>query len=276
MKAIYLGRSRFIASRITDEIQTGHRLRRHGLRRLAGAENRHRRAANRRDGAGKVVSQRAALAQFQPHGHRRSRAGHGGAFRNSAAPNSRCPPRKLALALNAWLPEDIRVLSAARAPEKFHARFDAAGKQYRYFVWNHAAMNPLLRHSAWQVPRPLDLQAMRAAAPLFVGRHDFKSFAASRNYEMESTVRKLTRCDIKKSGRVADVHHRRRRVSLQNVPRHRRDAGAGWPGQISAGRNQADAGEKRPARGRHDRAGAWPGVVEGVLSKSQQLVVSSH
>ena len=47
------------------------------------------------------------------------------------------PVRKLALAINAWLPEDIRVLSAARAPEKFHARFDAGGKQYRYFVWNH-------------------------------------------------------------------------------------------------------------------------------------------
>jgi len=61
-------------------------------------------------------------------------------------------------------------------------------------------MNPLLRHSAWHVTRPLNLKAMRAAAPLLVGRHDFKSFAASRNYEMESTVRRLTRCDIKKSG----------------------------------------------------------------------------
>ncbi len=109
---------------------------------------------------------------------------------------------KLALALNAWLPQDIRVLSAARAAKGFHARFDAAGKQYRYFVWNHTAMNPLLRHSAWQVTRPLNLKAMRAAAPLFVGRHDFNSFAASRNYEMASTVRKLTRCDIKKSGRL--------------------------------------------------------------------------
>jgi len=110
--------------------------------------------------------------------------------------------RKLALALNAWLPEDVRVLSATRAPEKFHARFDAAGKQYRYFVWNHTAMNPLLRHSAWQVTRPLDLKAMRAAATRFVGRHDFKSFAGTRNYEMASTVRKLTRCEIKKSGRL--------------------------------------------------------------------------
>ncbi|HLX94955.1 MAG TPA: tRNA pseudouridine(38-40) synthase TruA [Verrucomicrobiae bacterium] len=108
--------------------------------------------------------------------------------------------RKLALAINAWLPEDIRVLSASRAPEKFHARFDANGKQYRYFVWNHTAMNPLLRHRAWQVTRPLNLKAMRAAARRLVGRHDFKSFAANRNYEMESTRRRLTRCDIKKSG----------------------------------------------------------------------------
>jgi tRNA pseudouridine38-40 synthase len=107
---------------------------------------------------------------------------------------------KLALALNHWLPEDIRVLSAARAPENFHARFDAKGKQYRYLVWNHTAMNPLIRGTAWHVPRKLDLPAMRAAAPLFVGKHDFKSFAANRNYEMETNVRTLRRCDLKKNG----------------------------------------------------------------------------
>ena len=43
------------------------------------------------------------------------------------------PAARLALALNSFLPDDIRVLSAVRAPEKFHARFDATGKQYRYF-----------------------------------------------------------------------------------------------------------------------------------------------
>jgi tRNA pseudouridine38-40 synthase len=63
-------------------------------------------------------------------------------------------------------------------------------------------MNPLLRHQAWQVPRKLDLAAMRSAAKLFVGRHDFKSFAANRNYEVECTVRNLTRCDIKRSGEL--------------------------------------------------------------------------
>ncbi|HWF18410.1 MAG TPA: tRNA pseudouridine(38-40) synthase TruA [Verrucomicrobiae bacterium] len=112
----------------------------------------------------------------------------------------RMPAAKLALAINAHLPEDIRVLSARRCAADFHARFDAAGKQYRYFIWNHNAMNPLLRHQAWQVPRKLDLPAMRSAARLFLGKHDFKSFAASRNYEMESTVRTLNRCEIRRSG----------------------------------------------------------------------------
>jgi tRNA pseudouridine38-40 synthase len=110
------------------------------------------------------------------------------------------PVGRLARALNAFLPQDIRVLSAVRAPEKFHARFDATGKQYRYAVWNHEVMNPLLRHYAWHVPRPLNLKAMRAAAKTLIGKQDFKSFAGTRSYEMESNVRTLTRCDIKKSG----------------------------------------------------------------------------
>ncbi len=109
-------------------------------------------------------------------------------------------PRKLVLALNAKLPADIRVLSASNASADFHARFDAESKQYRYFVWNGAAMNPLIRHMAWHVPTPLDLPEMRAAARLFVGKHDFRSFAATHPWLPESTVRHLTRCEIKRSG----------------------------------------------------------------------------
>lgn len=110
------------------------------------------------------------------------------------------PVARLALALNAFLPDDIRVMSAARCRADFHARFHAKGKQYRYTVWNHPAMNPLLRQRAWHVPRTLNLAAMRAAAKLFPGRHDFRSFAGTRSYEMESNVRTLTRCDLKCSG----------------------------------------------------------------------------
>jgi tRNA pseudouridine38-40 synthase len=120
-------------------------------------------------------------------------------FEISQAEN-KIPPARLAIALNAFLPDDIRVLHATRARKDFHARFHASGKQYRYLVWNHHAMNPLLQDRAWHVARPLDFAAMRKAAKYFVGKHDFKSFAANHPYAMASTVRTLTRCDVKRSG----------------------------------------------------------------------------
>jgi tRNA pseudouridine38-40 synthase len=113
--------------------------------------------------------------------------------------------RKLSLALNAWLPPDVRIVSAARVRNAFHARFDAKGKQYRYFIWNHPGMNPLLRHSAWHVPRPLNLGLMKAAAPSFVGKHDFQSFASNPGYSKATTVRTLTRCDVLKNGSLITV-----------------------------------------------------------------------
>jgi len=109
-------------------------------------------------------------------------------------------PRKLALALNAWLPPDVRVISASRAAKDFHARFDAEGKQYRYFVWNHHAMNPLIRLTTWHVPRPLDLTAMRRAAAFFPGKHDFRSFTSNPGYARGSTSRTLSRCEIQRKG----------------------------------------------------------------------------
>jgi len=113
--------------------------------------------------------------------------------------------KKLALAINAFLPADIRIMKAVRCRDDFHARFDAKGKQYRYQVWNARAMNPLLNHRAWQVPRKLDVAAMREAAKHFVGRQDFKTLAANRDYDMESTVRTLTRVEVKRSGELLTV-----------------------------------------------------------------------
>jgi len=110
------------------------------------------------------------------------------------------PDRHLLLAINAGLPDDIRVRKAIAAKESFHARFDATGKQYRYVVWNHAAMNPLLRTQAWHVPQTLNLEAMKEAAEYFTGRKDFRAFTAKRDGILGDSVRTLTRCEIKKSG----------------------------------------------------------------------------
>lgn len=117
----------------------------------------------------------------------------------------RIPIRKLPLAINAHLPEDIRVVAAARCRSGFHARFDAAGKEYRYFIWNHRVMNPLLRLQAWHVPVPLNSRAMREAAASLLGTHDFKSFAANRNYQAESTIRTVQHLEVRKRGSLITV-----------------------------------------------------------------------
>lgn len=154
----------------------------------------------------KVETALAKLFPNQPRLHSSSRTDTGvhalGMVAHFEVPHGevRMAARKLALALNAWLPPDIRVVSARRVASDFHARFQALGKQYRYFVWNHPAMNPLLRSTAWHVPRPLNVAAMRAAARLFVGRHDFQSFTANQGYARGTTVRTLRRCDVKRSG----------------------------------------------------------------------------
>jgi len=113
--------------------------------------------------------------------------------------------RKLALAVNAHLPVDIRVMQAVRCAAGFHARYDATGKQYRYHIWNDRVMNPLQRSTAWHVPRPLDVVAMKKGAKHFIGRKDFKSLAANRDYEMETTVRTLTRVDVSKRGPLITI-----------------------------------------------------------------------
>jgi tRNA pseudouridine38-40 synthase len=159
----------------------------------------------------KVETALTKLFPSHPHLHSSSRTDTGvhalGMAAHFEVPTAECrmSARKLVLALNAWLPEDVRVLTATRAAQTFHARFAAQGKQYRYFIWNHTAMNPLIRHTAWHVPRPLDRTAMRAAAASFLGRHDFQSFAANPGYTKASTVRTVTRCDLKRNGSLLTV-----------------------------------------------------------------------
>jgi len=87
------------------------------------------------------------------------------------------PPETVRKALNAHLrPEPVVVLAAEVAPEGWHARFSATGRRYRYRVLNRASPPGLDRGRVWHVDRPLDAEAMHAAAQALVGRHDFTTF----------------------------------------------------------------------------------------------------
>jgi tRNA pseudouridine38-40 synthase len=80
-------------------------------------------------------------------------------------------------ALNAHLaPDPVAVLDAAVVDADFHARFSAAGRRYLYRILNRRAPPALERGRVWHVKKPLDAEAMHAAAQALVGHHDFTTF----------------------------------------------------------------------------------------------------
>lgn len=99
-------------------------------------------------------------------------------------------------ALNARLPADIRVLEVADAAAEFHARFSARSKTYRYQLRTGCVGDPFTRAFTWQMPESLDVDAMRTAAGLLVGRHDFAAFQSA-GTDTNSTVRTIFRSEIR-------------------------------------------------------------------------------
>jgi tRNA pseudouridine38-40 synthase len=109
-------------------------------------------------------------------------------------------PLALARALNAILPGDVRVLAADVAPTGFHARRSARAKLYRYVLdCGGVPLPQRRRHAAW-IPCALDEAAVREAAALYVGRHDFASLASSGG-SVKTTVRTVARSEVVFEGR---------------------------------------------------------------------------
>ena len=87
------------------------------------------------------------------------------------------PPAERALdALNSALPDDVAVVGAEEVEPGFHARFSARSRAYRYRILRRRVRSPLATRRALWWPRPLDLDALRDAAALLPGEHDFTAF----------------------------------------------------------------------------------------------------
>jgi len=119
--------------------------------------------------------------------------------------DSRMQPAQFLRALNSRLPPDVRVLSAATAAPGFHARRDARSKVYRYQIYRSEVLPPHLSREHFHYPYPIDLEPMKHACDLFVGEHDFASFAAKSGrldgMSERNTVREIFASELKSSGR---------------------------------------------------------------------------
>jgi tRNA pseudouridine38-40 synthase len=110
------------------------------------------------------------------------------------------PASTLIKALNAHLPDDIRILRLDEAATDFHAQLDVSAKTYRYFILNtHTGKDPVhwpfLRPYTWFVTYPLDYANMKEALSRMTGTHDFKSFQ-NVGTPVEDTVREILSAEL--------------------------------------------------------------------------------
>lgn len=100
--------------------------------------------------------------------------------------------------LRQYLPEDIGALSLEKADGRFHARLSCREKSYVYRVWNSSEPNVFERRYMYRCEDQLDIDAMKDAAKLMLGRHDFTAFSTHRG--SKSAVRELREIKIERIG----------------------------------------------------------------------------
>ncbi len=148
---------------------------------------------------------------------------------------SRIPPEGLRRGLNARLPREIRVMHVEDVPESFHARTDARSKEYRYRIDLRETVSPFDAPFVAPVRGPLDLAAMRRAAALLLGSHDFSSFCASR-CRVEERARIVTLSEVGERDGFVEY-----RVQANGFLRHMVRALVGTLTLIGQGRLDASA-----------------------------------
>jgi len=157
---------------------------------------------------------------------------------------------------NALLPPPLAVTWACDVDEKFHARYAALTRSYRYILLNDA-VRPAAGHAkvGW-FHLPLDLEKMREAARLLVGEHDFSAFRSS-ECQARSPVRTVRRLELFRKDRYvvfdiqanAFLHHMVRNIVGCLVYVGKGKFPPGWLGDLLAARDRTPGAPPFPAAG---------------------------
>jgi len=158
--------------------------------------------------------------------------------------------------VNALLPESAAVQWALPVAADFHARYSARSRTYRYVLLNRAVRPALAARYAGWMHAPLDLEAMRAAALLLAGEHDFSAFRSA-ECQAKNPVRMLYALEIERRGERLDfvlranafLHHMVRNVvgTLVQIGRGKRPPQ--WAREVLESRDRARAAPTFGAEG---------------------------
>ncbi len=113
--------------------------------------------------------------------------------------NSNIRLYNLVQAINSYLPKDIVVKSAKKVPDKFHSRYSAKSKIYRYTILNSKERDAIGRNYCLHYNTDLHIEKMRKASKALIGKHDFSAFKSKS--DVISSVRTIMKLEITKKGR---------------------------------------------------------------------------
>jgi tRNA pseudouridine38-40 synthase len=160
------------------------------------------------------------------------------------------------LGANTQLPADLAVRWVRDVDARFHARYSAVRRRYRYLIHNQRARSALLHARAGWWPQPLDVVAMDAAAQALIGEHDFTSFRDSQ-CQSPTPMRRMEAIGVRRHGDFvaidvvgnAFLHHMVRNIvgTLAVVGLGKRPPG--WVAEVLAARDRRIAGMTAPAGG---------------------------
>ena len=201
------------------------------------------------------------------HGAGRTDAGvHAEAQAASARLERAWEPERLRAAINGNVAGDLRVVAVQNVADDFHARYNAKGKTYVYRIFNERVHSPFWSRYALHEARALDTDAMREAARLFIGEHDWTAFSAAQA-EVKTRVRNVTALEVSERasehgrGRLVEI-----RASADGFLRYMVRTIAGT--LLAVGRGEADAEAVRHAI----ETGARPNVFTTAPAHGLTLV----
>jgi len=107
--------------------------------------------------------------------------------------------KKLLPALNQHIGnKPITILKIDKVSKKFHSRFSAKKRTYKYVIINRQSPLALQKNKAWHIQKKLDIKLMKKGAKLLLGTHDFSTFRSS-SCGAKSAIKTMETISIKKN-----------------------------------------------------------------------------